>query len=49
MSGEYKGEVWESESVMDQFQWDVELDPNIFEPNIPPDYEAVTWPEVKEQ
>jgi len=48
MSGEYKGEVWKSESVMDQFQWDVELDSGIFEPNIPPDYEAVTWPEIKE-
>ena len=24
--------------VLDQFQWDVELDPSIFEPNIPPDY-----------
>ena len=24
--------------VLDQFQWDVELDPGIFEPNIPPDY-----------
>jgi hypothetical protein len=41
MSGEYEGEVWELESVMDQFQWDVELDPDIFEPNIPPDYEEL--------
>ena len=48
MSGEYKGDMWESESVMDQFQWDVELDSGIFEPNIPPDYERVTWPEIKE-
>lgn len=24
--------------VQDQFQWDVDLDPSIFEPNIPPDY-----------
>jgi hypothetical protein len=48
MSGEYKGEVWESESVMDQFQWDVELDPGIFEANVPPDYERLTWPEIKE-
>jgi hypothetical protein len=31
---------------MDQFQWDVQLDPNIFEPNIPPDYETVTRPGV---
>lgn len=27
------------EVVMDQFQWDVELDPSEFEPKIPPDYE----------
>lgn len=25
----------------DQFQWDVELEPSIFEPNIPPDYEQL--------
>jgi len=48
MSGEHEGEVWESESVTDQFQWDVELDPGIFEPNIPADYERLTWPEIKE-
>jgi hypothetical protein len=38
MSGEAEGEWMESEWVMDQFQWDVELDPNFLEPNIPPDY-----------
>jgi len=27
--------------ILDQFQWDVELDPSIFEPNIPPDYEQM--------
>ncbi|HIJ67861.1 MAG TPA: hypothetical protein HPP51_06200 [Planctomycetes bacterium] len=48
MSGEYNGQMDESECLMDQFQWDVELNPGIFEPNIPPDYETVTWPEVKE-
>ena len=48
MSGEHEGEVWESESVTDQFQWDVELDPGVFEPNIPPDYEGVTRPGVVE-
>jgi len=48
MSGEHEGQVWESESVMDQFQWDVELDPGIFEPNIPLDYERIQWPEIKE-
>ncbi|UCF17209.1 MAG: hypothetical protein JSW59_07065, partial [Phycisphaerales bacterium] len=29
------------EVVMDQFQWDVELDPSEFEPKIPPDYELM--------
>jgi hypothetical protein len=49
MSGEHESEVWETtESVMDQFQWDVELDPNIFEPNIPPGYEKVTRPGIVE-
>ncbi|MGD8786646.1 MAG: hypothetical protein PVJ60_04415 [Phycisphaerales bacterium] len=48
MSGEHEGQVFESESVMDRFQWDVELDPNIFEPSIPPDYEGVTRPGVVE-
>ncbi|HEW79710.1 MAG TPA: hypothetical protein ENH34_07100 [Phycisphaerales bacterium] len=27
-----------TEMVMDKFEWDVELDPGIFEPNIPADY-----------
>ena len=35
-TGKYSGE-----SVMDQFQWDVELDASIFEPNIPADYEQM--------
>ena len=38
ISAEHNGEVLGSEGVMDQFQWDVELDPSLFEPNIPPDY-----------
>ena len=46
--GEYEGEVWEYESVMDQFQWDVELDPGIFEPNIPTDYERIERPGIVE-
>lgn len=29
------------EAVLDKFQWDVELDPSEFEPNIPPDYEQM--------
>jgi hypothetical protein len=48
MSGEYEGQVWESESVTDQFQWDVELNPGIFEPNIPPDYERIERPGIVE-
>jgi len=38
ISGEHNGQVGGSEGVMDQFQWDVELDPSFLEPNIPPDY-----------
>lgn len=38
MSGEAEGRTMSSEWVMDQFQWDVELAPSLFEPNIPPDY-----------
>ena len=33
--------VMESEGVIDRFQWDVELDPGIFEPNIPPGYRNI--------
>jgi hypothetical protein len=48
ISAEYEGEVDVLECIMDQFQWDVELDPNIFEPNIPPDYEALQNPGIQE-
>ena len=48
MSGEHEGEVWDWECVMDQFQWDVELDTGIFEPNIPPDYKGVERPGIVE-
>jgi hypothetical protein len=48
ISGEYEGQQDETGCVMDQFEWDVELDPTIFEPNIPPDYEEVTRPGVVE-
>jgi hypothetical protein len=43
ISAELNGEVMvmASEGVMDQFQWDVELDPSLFEPNIPPDYRDI--------
>jgi len=39
VNAEAEGQAVTSEGVMDQFQWDVELDPSLFEPNIPPDYE----------
>ena len=48
ISGEYKGQWDESGCVMDQFQWDVELDPSTLEPNIPPEYERVTRPGIVE-
>jgi len=35
---EAEGEVLESECVMDQFQWDADLDPSHFELEIPDDY-----------
>ena len=38
ISGEAEGKAMSSEGVMDQFQWDVDLDPSFLEPNIPPDY-----------
>ena len=38
VNAEAEGQVIANESVMDQFQWDVELDPSFLEPNIPPDY-----------
>ncbi len=38
VNAEAEEQVVKSEAVMDQFQWDVELDPNFLEPNIPPDY-----------
>jgi len=44
LEGEITGggdEKLQIKGVLDQFQWDVELDPNIFEPNIPQDYEQM--------
>ena len=38
MSGEVEGQVMGSKCVMDEFQWDVPLEPSLLEPNIPPDY-----------
>lgn len=33
--------TWESHIVMDEFQWDVELDASVFEPDIPEDYTQI--------
>jgi len=30
-----------TECIMDQFQWDVEMEAGTFEPNIPPDYKQL--------
>jgi len=46
MGGESEGEWGELECIIDQFQWDLELDPGIFEPDIPPDYERITRPGI---
>lgn len=40
LEAEVKGQYSGNASI-DQFQWDVELDASIFEPNIPPDYEQM--------
>ena len=37
---EITGEYSVSETL-DQFEWDVEPNPSVFEPNIPPDYEQM--------
>lgn len=37
MNGQTRTRQW----VLDQFRWDAELDPPIFEPNIPPDYTEI--------
>lgn len=41
ITAEVEGQVMGSECVMDQFQWDVEHEPSVFEPSIPPDYEQI--------
>ncbi len=41
MTIEADREVIAAEYTMDQFQWDVELEAGIFEPNIPPDYKQL--------
>ena len=40
LEAEFEGQHSGNASI-DQFQWDVELDANVFEPNIPPDYEQM--------
>lgn len=41
LRAEAEGKELSSEGVMDQFRWDVDLDPRIFEPNIPSGYEEI--------
>ncbi len=41
IEAEAEGQAISSDCVMDQFRWDVDLDPKIFEPNIPADYEQI--------
>ncbi|MGE5296630.1 MAG: hypothetical protein ACM3VT_17560 [Solirubrobacterales bacterium] len=38
IDGEAEGKSISSECVMDQFRWDVDLNPSLFEPNIPSGY-----------
>jgi hypothetical protein len=38
MVGMESGQMRPHKYVMENFQWDVELDESVFEPNIPPDY-----------
>ncbi len=40
------GEQMQQKMVMDQFQWGVELDAGLFEPNIPPDYSLIAEVEM---
>lgn len=41
LKGEAEGETLESECVIDQFQWDAEIDPSRFELEIPAGYEPM--------
>jgi len=38
VTADVEGEYYESDCVMDQFQWDVEVDPNLFTINMPAGY-----------
>jgi hypothetical protein len=40
LEAEFKGQ-YSGSATIDQFQWDVELDASVFQPNIPPDYEQM--------
>lgn len=41
ITAEAGAETMSSAHVVDQFQWDVEIDPAFFQPEIPPDYEQM--------
>ena len=40
LEAEFEGK-YSGNASNDQFQWDVKLEPSVFEPNIPPDYEQM--------
>jgi outer membrane lipoprotein-sorting protein len=40
LESEFEGK-YSGKTSFDQFQWNVELEPSVFEPNIPPDYEQM--------
>ena len=42
VTAEVEGEHYESDCVMDQFQWDVEVDPNLFTIDMPAGYFDIT-------
>ena len=43
------GQSWRSLRIMDQFEWNVQLDPKLFEPNIPSDYTLMEFDPPREK
>ena len=41
VTAKFEDQTHTSEWVLDQFQWDAEMEPSLFEPNIPADYEEI--------
>ena len=40
LEAEFEG-TFSGKASLSQFQWDIELEPSVFEPNIPPDYKQM--------